>query len=42
MLAQIGAVGFPADIEQARKWYQKAASLGAAEATRRLQVLANR
>jgi len=42
MLAQIGAVGFPADIEQARNWYQKAASLGAAEATRRLQVLANR
>jgi hypothetical protein len=42
VLAQIGAVGFAADIEQARSWYQKAESLGSAEATRRLQALANR
>jgi len=42
VLAQIGAVGFSADVEQARSWYQKAESLGSAEATRRLQVLANR
>jgi hypothetical protein len=42
VLAQIGAVGFAADIEQARSWYQKAENLGSAEATRRLQVLANR
>jgi hypothetical protein len=42
VLAQIGAVGFSADIEQARRWYQTAERLGAAEATRRLKILANR
>jgi hypothetical protein len=42
VLAQIGAVGFAADVEQARGWYQKAENLGSAEATRRLQALVNR
>lgn len=40
--ARIGAVGFSADVEQARSWYQKAESLGSTEATRRLQALVNR
>ena len=42
VLAKIGVVGFSADVEQARSWYQKAESLGSSEATRRLQILANR
>jgi len=42
VLAKIGVVGLGADVEQARSWYQKAESLGSAEATRRLQILANR
>jgi hypothetical protein len=42
VLAKIGVVGFSADVEQARSWYRKAESLGSSEATRRLEVLANR
>jgi hypothetical protein len=42
VLAQAGVVGFAADIEQARNWYQKAESLGSPDATPRLQALANR
>jgi hypothetical protein len=42
VLAKIGVVGFRADVEQARSWYRKAESLGSSEATRRLEVLANR
>lgn len=42
VLAHAGVVGFAADIEQARSWYQKAESLGSSDATRRLQALANR
>jgi len=42
VLAQAGVVGFAADIEQARSWYQKAESLGSPDATPRLQALANR
>jgi TPR repeat protein len=34
--------GLGADVEKARTWYQKAESLGSAEATRRLAILANR
>ena len=34
--------GLGADVEKARTWYQKAESLGSAEATRRLSILANR
>jgi hypothetical protein len=42
VLARIGVVGFRADVEQARSWYQKAERLGSSEATRRLEVLADR
>jgi len=42
MLAKLGAVGVRGDVEKARSWYQKAESLGAPEATRRLGLLANR
>lgn len=35
-------VGINADVAKARFWYQKAASLGSAEARRRLDLLANR
>jgi hypothetical protein len=41
MLARLGVVGVTADVEKARTWYQKAASLGSSEATRRLSLLAN-
>jgi hypothetical protein len=41
MLARLGVVGVTADVEKARSWYQKAASLGSSEATRRLSLLAN-
>jgi hypothetical protein len=42
VLAKLGAVGVGADVEKARSWYQKAESQGSAQATRRLQALANR
>jgi hypothetical protein len=42
VLARLGVVGMSADVVQARTWYQKAESLGAPEARRRLEVLANR
>jgi len=41
VLAKIGAVGFAADIDEARSWYQKAVGLGSGEATQRLQALGN-
>ncbi len=43
VLARLGVVGMgAADVEKARSWYKKAESFGSSEATRRLQVLANR
>jgi hypothetical protein len=42
VLAKLGVVGIGADVEKARFWYQKAASLGSSDAKRRLDLLANR
>ena len=42
VLAKLGVVGISADLEKARFWYQKAASLGSSDAKRRLELLANR
>jgi hypothetical protein len=42
VLAKFGVIGMGADVEKARSWYQKAESQGSAQATRRLQALANR
>ena len=42
VFAKLGVAGLGADLEKARTWYQKAESLGSAEATRRLAILANR
>jgi hypothetical protein len=42
VLAKLGVMGMGADVEQARHWYQAAESLGSAEATRQLRVLAGR
>jgi hypothetical protein len=42
VLAKLGVLGMGADVEKARSWYQKAESQGSAQATRRLQALANR
>ena len=42
VLAKLGVVGISADVEKARFWYQKAASLGSSDARRRLDLLANR
>ncbi len=42
VLAKLGVAGLGADVDKARTWYQKAESLGSAEATRRLAILANR
>jgi TPR repeat protein len=42
VLAKLGVVGINADLEKARFWYQKAASLGSSDAKRRLDLLANR
>ena len=39
--AKLGVAGLRADVEKARTWYQKAESLGSAEATRRLAILGN-
>jgi hypothetical protein len=40
VLKRFGVVGMQADVEKAQSWYQKAESLGSAEATLRLQILA--
>jgi hypothetical protein len=40
VLRSLGAVGVPADLAQARTWYQRAADLGARDAPQRLQQLA--
>jgi hypothetical protein len=37
---ELGVLGFAADVAQARTWYQRAAELGLAEASRRLERLA--
>jgi len=42
VFAKLGVAGLGADVEKARTWYQKAESLGSAEATHRLAILANR
>jgi Sel1 repeat len=42
VLAKLDVVGIRADLEKARFWYQKAASLGSSDAKRRLDLLANR
>jgi len=42
VLAKLGVVGVSADVEKARSWYRKAESFGSAEASRRLDALANR
>jgi hypothetical protein len=42
VLSKLGVVGMSADLEKARTWYQKAESLGSADAARRLRALANR
>jgi hypothetical protein len=43
VLTRLGVVGMGgADVEQARRWYQHAESLGSAEATKQLRVLAGR
>ena len=42
VLAKLNVVGFRADLEKARFWYQKAVSLGSSDAKRRLDLLANR
>jgi TPR repeat protein len=40
ILAELGVLGFPPDLAQARSWYDKAARLGLDEAQRRLERLA--
>ena len=40
VLTKLGVVGLDADIETARKWYERAESFGSNEATRRLAILA--
>jgi hypothetical protein len=42
VLAKLGVVGMASDVDEARRWYQRAESMGSAEATRRLQILAKR
>jgi hypothetical protein len=42
VFAKLGVAGLGAEVEKARTWYHKAESLGSAEATRRLAILANR
>ena len=41
VLARLGVVGVSAEVEKARSWYQKAETLGSADARRRLDLLAN-
>jgi TPR repeat protein len=42
VIAKLAVIGIRADVEKARFWYQKAASLGSSDAKRRLDLLANR
>jgi len=42
VLSSLGVRGVDADVAKARAWYQKAKEFGSAEASRRLDVLANR
>jgi TPR repeat protein len=42
VIAKLDVIGIRADLEKARFWYQKAASLGSSDAKRRLDLLANR
>jgi len=42
VLASLGARGVEPDVNKARVWYQRAKDLGLAEASRRLDLLANR
>jgi hypothetical protein len=42
VLSSLGVRGIEADVSKARAWYQKAKEFGDPEATRRLDVLANR
>jgi hypothetical protein len=41
-LAKLGVVGISADVELARRWYQRAEKLGSPEAKQRLELLGNR
>jgi TPR repeat protein len=41
-LAKLSVVGLQPDVEAARKWYEKARELGAAEAGERLRRLGSR
>jgi hypothetical protein len=41
VLARLGVVGVSAEVEKARSWYQKAETLGSADARRRLDLLAD-
>jgi hypothetical protein len=40
VLGELGVLGFPPDLTQARSWYDKAARLGSTEALRRIETLA--
>jgi len=42
LLSKLGVHGFVPDIAMARRWYEKAKTFGAVEATQRLEVLANK
>ena len=42
VLAKLGFRGISADVGMARSWYEKAKEFGSPEASRRLEVLANR
>jgi hypothetical protein len=42
VLAKLGVLGMSADAGKARSWYEKAEELGSSEASRRLELLANR
>jgi len=42
VLAKLGVLGMSADIGKARSWYEKAKEFGSPEASRRLELLANR
>jgi len=42
VLASLGVRGVDADVAKARTWYQRAKDFGEPEASRRLDVLANR
>ena len=42
VLAKLGVLGMSADVGKARSWYEKAKEFGSPEASRRLELLANR